>query len=159
MNLKNKKYLSLIVWIFLLLFIGLIIGGITQGSVDTWYLTLNRSPLTPPNQLFPIAWSILYVMIATSGWMIWRLKPSKGLRFIKKLYIIQLVLNWSWTPLFFHYHLTGLALICLLAIIISVVFLVMGLYRKNNIATMLLAPYLLWLLFAFHLNFYIWQNN
>lgn len=159
MDAKNKSYLSLIIWIASLILIGSSIGLLTKSSVDTWYITLNRSPLTPPNYLFGIAWSILYGMIATSGWLIWRSKPFASLHLIKILYVLQLLLNWSWTPLFFTYHLTGLALICLSLIIILVALLIMKSYKEINIAALLLIPYLLWLLFAAHLNFYIWQYN
>lgn len=159
MNLKNKNYMALIIWIASLVLVGSSIGALTNSSVDTWYMALNRSPLTPPNYFFGIAWSILYVMIATSGWMIWRSKPFAELKLIKTGYIIQLVLNWSWTPLFFSYHLTGLALICLSLIIILVALMIIKAYTKINIAMLLLIPYLLWLLFAFQLNFYIWHYN
>jgi translocator protein len=159
MDVKNKSYVSLIIWIVSLMLIGSSIGVLTKSSVDTWYMTLNRSPLTPPNYLFGIAWSILYGMIATSGWLIWRSNPFTRLNLIKILYVIQLVLNWSWTPLFFSYHLTGLALICLSLIIILVALLIIQSYKKINMAALLLVPYLLWLLFAGHLNFYIWQYN
>jgi benzodiazapine receptor len=157
---RNKSYLSLIIWIAALVLIGSSIGMLTKNSVDTWYVTLNRSPLTPPNYLFGIVWSILYIMIATSGWLIWRSdRFDESTSPIKKLYIIQLVLNWSWTPLFFSYHFTGLALICLSLIILFVASLIIISYKKINIAALLLAPYLLWSLFAAHLNFYIWKYN
>jgi benzodiazapine receptor len=98
-------------------------------------------------------------MIATSGWIIWRSDSFAALKTIKKLYVSQLILNWLWTPLFFSYHLTGVSLICLCSIIILVALLIMKSYKKINSASLLLIPYLLWLLFAVHLNFYIWQNN
>jgi tryptophan-rich sensory protein len=109
--------------------IGSIIGALTKSSVDTWYKTLNRSPLNPPNYLFGIAWSVLYAMIATSGWIIWRSDSFAALKTIKKLYVSQLILNWLWTPLFFSYHLTGVSLICLCSIIILVALLIMKSYK------------------------------
>ena len=121
MNDKTKSYIHLIIWIAILLLISSIIGASTKSSVDTWYKTLNRSPLNPPNYLFGVAWSALYAMIAISGWIIWCSDSFTGLKTIKKLYISQLILNWSWAPLFFSYHLIGVSLICLCAIIILVV--------------------------------------
>lgn len=156
---KTKSYLSLIIWIALLLLVGAIIGNITKTSVDTWYKTLNKSPLNPPNYLFSIVWGILYAMIAISGWIIWYTNSFTGLKTIKQLYVVQLVLNWSWTPLFFSYRLIGASLICLCAIIIAVTLLIIKTYKKINPAFLLLTPYLLWLLFAAYLNFYIWQHN
>lgn len=156
---KIKNYVSLITWIVVLILIGSIIGSLTKAEINTWYSTLNRSPFTPPNYVFPVVWTMLYAMIATSGWIIWRTPSFPQLRLIKSLYVMQLILNWSWTPLFFSYHLIGLALICLSLIIILVTSLIIKSYQKINIAALLLMPYLLWLLLAAHLNFYIWQYN
>lgn len=156
---EKKSYLSLIIWILFLVVMGYSIGLLTQGSVNTWYLTLHRSPLSPPNYLFGIVWTILYIMIAMSGWLIWNAKSFKGLNLIKIAFITQLILNWSWTPLFFSYHLIDMALICLLLITILVTFMIVQSFHTIKGVSLLLTPYLLWLLFAFYLNFYIWQYN
>ena len=154
-----KKYISLIVWIIVLELVGSGIGLLTKESVDSWYITLNRSPLTPPNYLFGIVWSILYTMIAASGWLIWQAKELAASHIVKKSYIIQLLLNWSWMPLFFYYQLTGTSLACMSAIIILVGFIIIKTYNRLRLASLLLIPYFLWLLFASHLNFYIWAYN
>ena len=156
---KDKNYVQLMIWIFTLMFVGSLIGRFTRSSTDTWYLTLNRSPLTPPDYVFGIAWSILYAMIAVSGWLIWGEKSYPNIELIKSLYISQLILNWMWIPLFFRYHFTGLALICLTMIITLVTILIFQAYRYLPSASLLLVPYLLWLLLAAHLNFYIWRYN
>lgn len=156
---NKKSYLYLIIWVAILLLISSAIGSFTKSSIDTWYKTLIKSPITPPNYLFGIAWTALYVSIATSGWIIWHSDPFNELKSIRNLYISQLLLNWSWTPIFFSYHLTGVSLICLCTIIILVVLLIIKAYKKIRTASLLLIPYLLWLLFAAHLNFYIWQYN
>lgn len=111
MNAENKTRFSLIIWIIALIAMGGIIGSLTKPEISTWYSTLNRSTLTPPNYVFPVAWTILYGIIGTCGWLIWRPQAFTQLSVIKTLYVTQLILNWSWTPLFFHYHLTGLSLV------------------------------------------------
>ena len=156
---KYKSHILLIIWITALIFIGSSIGSLTKSSINSWYLTLDRSPFSPPNYLFGIAWTILYSMIATSGWLIWRSGPFSKLKLIKMLYTIQLLLNWSWTPLFFTYHLTGSALVCLLLIVTFVASLIILSYKKLYSVSLLLIPYLLWSLFAAYLNFYIWLYN
>lgn len=158
-DVRYKKYVSLMIWIISLLLVGYILGQLTKISVDVWYMTLNRSPLTPPNYTFGIAWSILYVMIAISGWLIWQSDCFPELNLIKRVYVSQLFLNWSWTPLFFTYHLTGLALMFISLIIICVAFLILKSYAKLKSTALLLTPYFIWLLFAAYLNFYIWQYN
>ena len=159
MNVENRNYVKLIIWILTLMLIGSVIGSLTESSVDTWYKTLTRSPMTPPNYVFGIAWSILYAMIAVSGWLIWEAKPCTDIKLIKRVYILQLILNWIWTPLFFIYHLTGISLFCLTIIIILVIVLIFKGYQNLSTISLLLIPYLLWLLFASYLNFYIWQHN
>lgn len=146
-------------WIIGFVLIGLIIGSLTRAEVNTWYSTLNRSPLTPPNYVFRIAWTILYPMIAFCGWIIWRKQPFPKLILIKSLFVVQLILNWSWTPLFFCYHLTGLSFACLLAMNILVAMIIYFSHARVRLVSLLMTPYLIWILFAAYLNFYIWQYN
>lgn len=156
---KNKNYLSLILWTLGLIAIGVVIGSFTKPEISTWYSTLYRARLTPPNYIFPIAWTILYGIIGACGWLIWREPSFRKLSVIKTLYFTQLILNWSWTPLFFHYHLTGLALVVLVAMDILVGILIFLAYRRMRAVSLLMIPYLSWILFATYLNFYIWQYN
>jgi benzodiazapine receptor len=156
---QNKNYLSLMIWMVALITIGSSIGLLTKPEISTWYHTLNRSSLTPPNYAFPIAWTILYAAIGACGWFIWSTSSFPKLGSIKVLYIIQLLLNWSWTPLFFHYHLTGISLVVLGAMDILVSMLIFLSYPKMKAVGLLMIPYLLWILYASHLNFYIWQHN
>lgn len=104
MNAENKNYLSLLIWIAALIAIGGIIGSLTKPEISTWYSSLNRARLTPTNYVFPVAWTILYGIIGASGWLIWRASSFLKLSVIKTLYVAQLILNWSWTPLFFYYQ-------------------------------------------------------
>ena len=159
MNAENKKYLSLIIWIVAMIAIGGVIGSFTKPEISTWYSALNRSTLTPPNYVFPVAWTILYGIIGVCGWLIWRASSFPKLSIIKTLYVAQLILNWSWTPLFFHYHFTGLSLVVLAAMDILVCALIWLTYRKIKVVSLLMIPYLSWILFASYLNFYIWQYN
>lgn len=157
---KAKKLLSsLILWILGLIVIGGVIGSLTKAEISSWYSTLSRSTLTPSNHVFPVAWTILYGMIGASGWLIWRAPSFSKLSIIKTLYATQLILNWSWTPLFFHYHLTGLSLSVLGLMDILVGILIFLAYRKMRTVSLLMIPYLSWILFASYLNFYIWQYN
>ena len=148
----NKNYIYLTIWILSFILIGAIIGSITKSGVNIWYVTINKSPLTPPNYLFGVVWSILYTMIAISGWAIWHGKYKK-IRQLKTLYIVQLIFNWAWSPIFFTYHLTGLALIWIFLIIGMVFFIILKTYKKLKLISLLFIPYFLWLSFAAYLNF------
>ena len=156
---QTKNRLSLIIWILGLIAIGVVIGSVTKPNISTWYSALKRSTLTPPSYVFPIAWTILYGMIGACGWLIWRNKAFPKLSVVKILYALELILNWSWTPLFFHYHLTGLSLVVLVAMDILVGALVLLVYPNIRMVSLLMLPYLSWILFASYLNFYIcWCN-
>lgn len=155
----SKKYLTLITWIVALIAIGSIIGSLTIADISTWYSTLNRSPMTPPNYVFPVIWNILYSTIGSCGWAIWHTTTFPALNTIKTLYVTQLILNWSWTPLFFHFHLIKTSLLVLIAMDIIVGMLILLAYPKIKTVALLMVPYLLWILVATYLNFYIWQNN
>jgi tryptophan-rich sensory protein len=156
---QNKNYLSLIIWIVALIAIGGVIGSLTKPEISAWYSTLNRARLTPPNYVFPIAWTILYGIIGICGWLIWRNQAFPKLSIIKTLYVTQLILNWSWIPLFFGFHLTGLSLVVLGTMDILVFALICLAYRKMKAVSLLMIPYLSWILFATYLNFYIWRYN
>ncbi len=156
---QNKNYFSLIIWTLGLIAIGGVIGSLTKPEISAWYDTLNRSNLTPPNYIFPIAWTILYGIIGVCGWIIWRTQEFQKLRLIKAFYVTQLILNWSWTPFFFYYHLTGFSLIILVVMDILVGSIIWLSYREIRSVSLLTLLYLLWILFATYLNFYIWHYN
>lgn len=156
---QNKTNLSLIIWIVGLIAIGSVIGSLTKPEIITWYSTLNCSTLTPPNYVFPVAWTILYGIIGACGWLIWREPSLLKLIVIKTLYVIQLILNWIWTPIFFGFHLTGLSLMILVLMDILVATIISLAYRKMKGVSLLMIPYLSWILFATYLSFYIWQHN
>lgn len=159
MNLENKKYLYPILWIISFILGGFIIGFLTKSDVNIWYADLNRSSLTPPNYIFPIAWTILYGILGFCGWIIWNENSFSQIRTIKIIFIIQMILNLSWTPLFFTLHLSGISLIILFFMDILVTGLIFLTYKNIRLLSLLMTPYLLWILFATYLNFYIFLNN
>ncbi|GAA2103487.1 TspO/MBR family protein [Brevibacterium salitolerans] len=133
----------------------------TVPNVRGWYAEAEKVAWNPPGWVFGPAWSLLYLMIALAGFLLWRagrtraLPPDHGLR---TAYVAQLALNVLWTPVFFAgYPLIGatawwIAMGVLLALIISVAVLIPLAARRSRTSAALLAPYLLWLLFAATLN-------
>ena len=158
MKLGIKKQYHLLIWISAMLFISLTIGNITKSSVNDWYVVLNKSILTPPGYMFGVVWSILYIMIASSGWLIWQKKEHS---FVKVLFLLQILLNWLWTPLFFGLNLILASLVCLLCLVFILNFLIFKLLQQDikSKPAILLLPYSIWSLFALYLNFYIWVYN
>ena len=153
---KNRSQIySLLLWILAIQFFGYLFGGMTKTDIGSWYYNLEKSSLTPPNFVFGIVWPILYCLIAISGWRIFQGRSSKDNQAIRTYYIIQLLLNWSWTPLFFHLHQTKLALLCIICIIFFTSLIIISAYRKMRLVSLLMLPYLLWLILASYLNYVI----
>jgi tryptophan-rich sensory protein len=143
--------------LFFIIFITLLISFLSMDKIDSWYLDLNKSSLTPPGYIFSIVWPILYILMSISVWIIWN--KEKEITFPIQLYIIQLILNFTWSPLFFKYHCINESLFLLLLIWILVFIIIDLFYSIDKIAGLLLIPYLIWLTFAFYLNYYIVKNN
>lgn len=155
---KNRRYLPSITWAISLITIGSVIGLATKNEIGGWYSTLTRSSLTPSNYIFSIVWPALYSLIGICGHRIYTSEPFKYLKSIKVLYVVQLVLNWMWSPLFFS-HQVGLSLFVLCCMDIIVGVLIWLTYSRIKLVSYLLAPYFLWIIFATYLNAYIWLNN
>ncbi len=153
-----KNFLKLLLWVVIIQSLGLGAGMITQSSVDSWYLTLHKSSLTPANIAFPIVWSSLYILIALSGWLIWQ-NRIHSLTKIKSVFVMQLILNFSWTPTFFYFHLIGAGLAIIGAILVCLAYIIMRCFKEDKTISWLLMPYLLWSSLAFYLNLYIWIHN
>jgi translocator protein len=150
------KYPALIGWLALCFSASL---GAFFVSTDGWYAGLVKPSWSPPSWLFGPVWTVLYVLMAVSAWLIWR---SEGWRLQKlplSLFLVQLALNALWTPLFFGLHNSGLAFaeIVLLWIALTGTFLLFC--RVQRLAGALLFPYLLWVSFAAALNFSLWRLN
>jgi benzodiazapine receptor len=143
--------------LFIIILLTLIISFLNMDKSDRWYLKLNKSSLTPPGYIFSIVWPILYILMSISVWIIWN--KEKEITFPIQLYIIQLILNFTWSPLFFKYHCINESLFLLLLIWILVFIIIDLFYSIDKIAGLLLIPYLIWLTFAFYLNYYIVKNN
>lgn len=159
MEFKNKNYYLLALWIVTLVTVGAFIGSATKNNINTWYVHLNRSDLTPPNYFFPIIWSIFYTIMGITGWLLWNNTESRSCQKTKSLFIGQLILNWAWSPLFFILQATGISLLIIIIMIGSIYFIILNTLKTQKIIAFLNIPYLGWLLFAAYLNAYIWMKN
>ena len=118
----------------------------------TWYYTLNRPPYTPPAWIFSPAWTILYLMIFLSLilYTIKRTNKSKIWGYV--LFILQMIFNLIWTPVFFVFHNIALALAVIVVLDILVIFNIIEFFGISKPAAYLLMPYLLWLIYATYLT-------
>lgn len=136
------------------LIIGFIIGNISKPN--NWYFNLKKSKLTPPGYIFGIAWSILYILIGISYYLV--LKDKSIEYWI--IPIIHLLLNYLYTPLIFIYgRLFESAIITLLVLITAIMVMILFYSYGNMISVYLLIPYIIWLLFANYLAWSIYLLN
>ena len=149
-----------IIKLFIIIVITLTTSFLSMSKIDTWYVNLKKSSLTPPGYMFSIFWIMLYILMSISVWIILAsLQKDKQFSLPIILFIIQLILNFLWSPLFFKYHLIYESLFLLFVIWIIVLIIIYLFYSINKNASKLLIPYIIWLSFALYLNFYIAINN
>ncbi len=156
MSIKVKGAL---IWILVFQAVGFCLGQLTQHDIVSWYATLQKSALTPPALVFPIAWFILYCMIAISGYSLWQHRHQSQAKQALFFYIPQVLLNWAWTPLFFYFHWIGASLVCIALIIILTLITILITRNHYKLSCVMLIPYFIWLIFAGYLNAMIWILN
>ena len=127
-----------------------------ESTDKPWYKSLNKSKLTPPDYVFPIVWTILYLMIITS-FVIYLSGNKTTLGII--LFCIQMALNLSWSPVFFKFKKPKIALVIVGLMWISILGTIISFNLTNPLASYLLIPYLVWVSLATYLNYYIVANN
>jgi tryptophan-rich sensory protein len=147
-----------------LLALCLMVGGeaarFTVPNVASWYATLARPPLSPPNWLFGPVWSVLYVLMAVAAWLVWR-GPAVG-RLPQLALVVwgcQLAVNALWTPVFFGLRMIAPALAVILVLLGAVGLTCAIFWRVNRAAGLLFLPYLAWVAFAAYLNAGFWWLN
>ena len=121
-----------------------------------WYDSLVKPDFTPPNWLFPVAWSIIYLLLAWAGY---RLTLIPGSQVVLALWAAQIALNTLWTPVFFgaHHIFAGMVILTVLWLVVAA--MVVMAMQLDVITGLILFPYLVWLCVAAALNFSILRNN
>jgi len=152
-------YSPVIGWIIVFEFISAAIGFSTSSVMYPWYIDLKNSSLTPPGYVFSIVWPLLYCSLAILGYLLYRKRKNSGIDKLFKLYWVQMILNWLWSPIFFNLHLTGIALFILMLIVTINSYIILKLIKLNSRDWYIILPYFLWILFATYLNIVIIATN
>jgi translocator protein len=145
---------SLLVFIIAVVGIGWLVGA--TNLPGAWYASLNKPPFNPPNWVFAPAWTVLYILVAIAGWLTW-VQEQNGRAL--QLWFAQMLLNFSWPPIFFGLHNVsfGLAIILMLLATIAAFMLVQA--KANRLAALLFMPYAAWVSFASLLNYSLLRLN
>jgi len=154
MKMRAAELGSLLLFVALVLSGGLIIGFATAPG--EWYAALSKPAFSPPSWIFAPVWSTLYIVIAITGWRVWRKGPNN---LPMKLWWRQLALNFVWSPIFFSGHRIDIGFGVILLLLMTIVGFIMITSRWDKVASLLFAPYAVWVAFASVLNGAIWLLN
>ena len=156
---KLKRWKPYVFSAGIALLIGTLSGLLSMGGMMAYDLTVMKPVLTPPGWLFPVVWSILYILMGISSAKIWLADDSPERKKSLNLYVAQLIVNFFWSLLFFNAQAFGLAVIWLLLLWVLVFLMIRQFYKVDTQAALLQIPYLIWLTFAAYLSIGVWILN
>ena len=150
---KLPSAFRLLVCLLICLGIGVAGSVFTKPEIVGWYAGLVKPWWTPPPLVFPIVWTTLYVLIAVSLWRLWdRVLPSSARSTAIGFFIVQLLLNAVWSPVFFGWHAPGWGLAIILALVVVLIATIRSAAHVDRLAAWLLVPYLFWIAYAGTIN-------
>lgn len=156
---RPRQALGLLMWLALCVATSAM-GALASVNARAFYAELVQPAWAPPGWLFGPVWSLLFLAMAVSAWLVWRLPVSSGQRSAALgLFVVQLVANALWSWLFFAWRLGGLAFADVLLLWLLIAGTAVAFWRLQRVASLLLLPYLAWVSFAAVLNHTLWRLN
>ena len=147
------EILKVLFLVFLTELVGIVGSVFTIPAIPGWYSTLNKPFFSPPNWLFGPVWTLLYLMMAVSFYLVLRLGWKKAkVREALKYFLIQMTLNFAWSPAFFGLRSSILGLLIIICMWVFVLLTIRKFFRLSRLASYLLIPYFCWISFATVLN-------
>ena len=144
----------------LVLLLGTLSGRVSNsGYSNPWFAALQKPEAMPPGWVFPVAWSSLYILIGLSLAMILHARGARGRSAALGFFLVQLLLNYAWSPVFFAMHQPRIALVLIVGMIVLGLVAALLFGRIRRAAALLMVPYLAWLCFAGYLNYRIVELN
>lgn len=153
---------SLLRWIVVCVPLVLVLGflsGAVAGNGGPWYAMLDKPAVTPPGWVFPVAWTVLYILQGVALALVLNASGAAGREVAVTLFFAQLGLNVAWSPVFFAWHLPGVALWVLIGVFAFAVAATFAFGAIRPLAAWLMVPYLAWLGFAGVLNYSVDAMN
>ncbi len=155
-----NKFTRLIISIAIPVATGSLSGFFTETGDSSWYQAIQKPSWNPPGWVFGPVWTVLYVMMGVSLYLVWKSNAAKGLKKMAIiLFAIQLALNFSWSIIFFTLQSPGWALVEILVLWLIILLTIIAFARISKPAAWLLVPYISWVSFASILTYTIWQLN
>ncbi len=158
MNIIN--FLKLLLCVALAQAAGLIGTIFTMPAIDSWYATLARQELAPPNWIFAPVWTTLYVLMGIAAFLVWQKGiDKKEVKIALIVFGVQLILNTLWSIIFFGFQSPLWAFVELVFLWTAIMATIVTFAKVSKVAAWLLIPYILWVSFAGYLNFMIFWLN
>ncbi len=157
MNMLKNKFLSFILFGLITYSASLIGGMATIGFKEPWYSLLIKPSYNPPDWIFAPIWTTLYLMMTIAIWIFWHSK-EKDMNTVY-IYFIHLIINTTWSVVFFVFHKIFFSLVILIVLIFFIIILILRFKSVNMVSYYLMIPYLLWCCFALILNMSILMLN
>jgi tryptophan-rich sensory protein len=154
---KSKGYLSLFAITVVTFLITLPAGFVTRAALNPWYYNLVKPEFSPPNWIFGPVWTALYLMMSVAAWLAY--KRSKHSNKILVVYFIHVLINASWSYVFFYYKQIFLASFVISIIIFFILYLMILYSKYSKPSVVLMLPYFAWSTFALYLNSTIYILN
>jgi benzodiazapine receptor len=157
----SRPFRPLVLLFFLILCLGVGWAGssVTRPEIPGWFASLVKPAWNPPAWVFGPVWTVLYISMAVSAWLVVRERPKGGAAGPLSLFFIQLLLNGLWSLLFFGWHRPDLAFVDIVLLWMSIGMTLASFWYVRPLAGKLLLPYWAWATFAAALNLAIWRMN
>jgi benzodiazapine receptor len=155
---RQHQILGFIAW-QVVSFIAAAIGASASVHASIFYGQLILPDWAPPASVFGPVWTILYALMGTAAWMMWRTGDLRATGIALALFVVQLVANALWSCLFFGFHRGGAAFADVVLLWWLIIATLILFWRRRPLAGALLIPYLLWVSFACTLNYSVWRLN
>lgn len=162
---KKGKWIPYLIFIAVALAAGGLSYALSAKGMKTYSSEVMKPAFTPPDAVFPVVWSILYILMGISAGRIYKKNrqgavPAEGKPV--RAFVFwwgQLILNFLWSPIFFGLGAYGPALLCLILIGLMIAGMILEFWEIDRVAAVLQIPYLLWICFAGYLNYGVWKLN
>lgn len=152
--------MKLFISILIPLLVGAVAGLFTSSGVNGWYALANKPWFNPPDWIFAPVWTGLYIMMGIAFFLIWRAAADKKIKQTAiSLFVVQLVINFFWSFIFFKLQQPGWAFAEIILMWVTILLTILSFGKISSTAAWLLVPYICWVSFALVLNYSIWKLN
>ena len=156
---RIADFLVLALLMALCLGIGVLGAMVVATSLDTWYEGLTKPVFDLPNEVFGPVWTVLYILMGVAAWRVWRTGDRDTVRGPLTLFALQLALNLGWIVVFFGLQKIGSAVATVVVLDVAILVTMLSFRTVDRFAALLMAPYLVWVVFLTVLNVAIWRLN